>query len=487
MSDDLDLRGIDQRHEPDAQFCAALERRIAAIVAGTDPGSVTTPQDIATIDLEPPRPQAGRSRRGTHGVLAIAVAAAVVATLVLISRDNTSAPADTPIPTAIANGWVAFATSGPDDVGDGDDIYLAREGSHPRRIAGSDTDAIDEICPSFSPDASQLLFGRAAGSHEEGYHDAALVVAEVAADGELSEVATVPLDGESPPPCGIWSPDGRWVAFGVDPPLTPGSVSGVGTGREPTSNSVDEVWVVDTQTDDIRRLTVPSVTDFDWAPDATELALASDGVVVYSVTADELDPLGAAQDVGSVAWSPDGQTIAYMRDPSDFSVASGDLWLMDADGTNERILVPEIIADHGLGPVWSPDGERIAFQRRCTDSPMFGSFCREETEVVLLTVNEDDPLEPAGSQVVIPPPQTAGPDGPLWWFPFSVTWSPDGTTLLYLAWAEATNTNDAPSGIVAVSLDAETAPVVLSGDLGFDVYSGIPWLPIQSWGRQQGS
>ena len=34
MSDDLDLRGIDQRHEPDPEFRAGLERRIAGIVAG---------------------------------------------------------------------------------------------------------------------------------------------------------------------------------------------------------------------------------------------------------------------------------------------------------------------------------------------------------------------------------------------------------------------------------------------------------------------
>ena len=34
-------------------------------------------------------------------------------------------------------------------------------------------------------------------------------------------------------------------------------------------------------------------------------------------------------------------------------------------------------------------------------------------------------------------------------------------------------------------LDGETPPVVLSGDLGPDAYSGYPWLTIQSWGRQQ--
>ena len=84
MSDDLDLRGIDQRHEPDPRFLAALERRIEAVVAGTDPGSLTETGDVATIDLEPTRPPSGprrRSRRVAHGVLAIAVAAAVVTTM----------------------------------------------------------------------------------------------------------------------------------------------------------------------------------------------------------------------------------------------------------------------------------------------------------------------------------------------------------------------------------------------------------------------
>ena len=42
---------------------------------------------------------------------------------------------------------------------------------------------------------------------------------------------------------------------------------------------------------------------------------------------------------------------------------------MDADGTNERILVPEVGATHGRGPMWSPDGERIAYQRKCHNLP----------------------------------------------------------------------------------------------------------------------
>ena len=248
--------------------------------------------------------------------------------------------------------------------------------------------------------------------------------------------------------------------------------------------------MVDTESDDIRRLSrIRRTTSTGHPMPLNSPSPATASRVVYSVTADETRPLGGAG-ADSVAWSPDGRTIAFTRIPPGLNDSHDDLWLMDADGTNERILVPDVRAMHGLGPVWSPDGERIAYQRLC-DHQSGGSHRTvrsSSTEVVLLTVNEDDPLEPAGTQVVIPPPQTTGPDGqPIWWYPYSVTWSPDGTTLLYYAWPEAA---DRPltipdSGVVAVPLDGETPPVVLSGDLGPDAYSGYPWLPIQSWGRQQ--
>ena len=78
MSDDLDLRGIDHRHEPDPQFRAALQRRVAAIVAGTDPGSVTEARDLATIDLEPTSAKSAPKRNRRRVVAAILAAAAVV-------------------------------------------------------------------------------------------------------------------------------------------------------------------------------------------------------------------------------------------------------------------------------------------------------------------------------------------------------------------------------------------------------------------------
>jgi Tol biopolymer transport system component len=432
------------------------------------------PPTIGQIDVlaEPPAPHRGRVL--VEAAVVVLLVTATVVGLVWEGRRNPpSSP--TPAATAIANGRIAFSASGDDDESD---IYLVREGSSPRRIAGSDTDTSEEVCPAFSPDGTRLAFGQATGNSEDGYSgDGAIVITDLSADGVQTATTTIALEGMPDPPCAIWSADGRWLAFGVR--------LGVGTSRR-----AGQVWVVDTESDDIRRLTELDATDLEWAPDAAELAIADHGVVLYSVTADETRPLGSAG-AESVDWSPDGRTIAFFtRNSPNVGTDHHGFWIMDADGSDERVLVEEVDALHGLGPLWSPDGDRIAYQRRTTFCPLFDGSCSEETEVVLLTVNSDDPLEPAGSQVVIPPPQTAGPDGPLWWYPNGVAWSPDGTTLLYYAWAEPADladleiTNAIPNGIVAVALDGETPPVVLSGALGAGVYSGYPWLPFQSWGRQ---
>ena len=50
-----------------------------------------------------------------------------------------------------------------------------------------------------------------------------------------------------------------------------------------------------------------------------------------------------------------------------------------------------------------------------------------------------------GSETVIEPPETDGPNGPECWYPYSVTWSPDGTTLLYSAWSQC-DVGTSPTG-----------------------------------------
>ena len=128
---------------PDSEVLPADERAALRVSlfgssadgSGADPAldappSIADDPESTLTDLEPTRTQAGprrRSRRVTHGVLAIAVAAAVVTTMVVISRDDTTAPADTPIPSpleepsrdevaAASNAGVYVPGSGPTEV-----------------------------------------------------------------------------------------------------------------------------------------------------------------------------------------------------------------------------------------------------------------------------------------------------------------------------------------------------------------------------------
>ncbi len=50
-------------------------------------------------------------------------------------------------------------------------------------------------------------------------------------------------------------------------------------------------------------------------------------------------------------WSPDGKRVAY--------IAGGQLWIVDANGTNARQI--SNVSTGATGPVWSPKADRIAF------------------------------------------------------------------------------------------------------------------------------
>ncbi len=124
------------------------------------------------------------------------------------------------------------------------------------------------------------------------------------------------------------------------------------------------------------------------------------------------------------SWAPDGQSIVY--------VSGGDLWIVNADGTEPQPLLslPEFL----FHPVYAPDGGKIAFTR--TDGNSIGT--------VWLVDSDGGGLE----QVTTPVGETR-----------YVEWSPDGARLLFFG--------DLPGlpdwGIFVVNADGSELDLLIPG------------------------
>jgi dipeptidyl aminopeptidase/acylaminoacyl peptidase len=145
-------------------------------------------------------------------------------------------------------------------------------------------------------------------------------------------------------------------------------------------------------------------------------------------------------------WSPDGSHVAY--------IASDQLWVADASGSNARQLTH--LNGGVTGPIWSPAGDRIAFtsavypdcstdacnaakdkaksenkvKAHVADELMFRHWNAwdEGTRSHLFTVSIDgnSPVDlTAGAKYDVPPGPFGGSEG--------YAWSPDGRELAYTA------------------------------------------------------
>jgi|GEM_PF-2256950 len=63
---------------------------------------------------------------------------------------------------------------------------------------------------------------------------------------------------------------------------------------------------------------------------------------------------------GKATWSPDGRLIAFLSGQGENKNEWG-LWVMNADGTNQRKLVNRVLDEDA--PEWHPDGEHLFFVR----------------------------------------------------------------------------------------------------------------------------
>jgi tol-pal system beta propeller repeat protein TolB len=226
------------------------------------------------------------------------------------------------IPTARgAHGYQLFRANG--------------DGSHVRRL----THHAGDTSPSWSPKGSRVVYERVPDCNPR----ACTSLWIVAANGKRAHPITARCSDCAEPD---WAANGNRIAYAWGP-----------------SRLARDIYVMASNGRSQRRLTKAKGGDEDpaWSPNGKQIAFSSerDGDArIYLMNADGTNqrPLTTAS-TGSEympAWSPDGKRIAFSRWSSGAAIV-----LINADGTDERILSPPDVFD--VHPAWSPDGSKIAF------------------------------------------------------------------------------------------------------------------------------
>ena len=215
--------------------------------------------------------------------------------------------------------------------------------------------------PAWSPDGTTLAFARTVRISFEDYRSQIYLLGP---DGGRPRAITTGVDGVSVSGP-AWSPDGRRIAFVRDTDAESSIVvADIDGGGERVLRS--EPYDVEGARN---HLWQPA-----WSPDGTRIAYTLRRLdrrhhfrpSLYVMSADGGRPQLLARDAGDAAWSPGGHRIAFVsvRDRNgetcyDQCSYHGELYVMDADGTNAVRLT----RDRGdeTSPTWSPDGRRIAF------------------------------------------------------------------------------------------------------------------------------
>jgi Tol biopolymer transport system component len=235
----------------------------------------------------------------------------------------------------------------------GKEIFVINaDGSGLRRLTRN---AVPDWDPAWSPDGQKIAWSRSEGTGAD--------VFVMNADGSNQQNLT-PKPGNRGEP--RWSPDGRAILFTAVQPV------------QPPSGSVHytDVYVMNADGSGQRNLThTPEAGEFGpaWSPDGQHIAFTrragppgevriivmnADGSAKHAVTP-TIAHTGDGWITVTAAWSPDGRNLIFsrLRNPHEGPPATAaaaarqagaDLWVMNADGSGQRILT------HVGPPAWSP-------------------------------------------------------------------------------------------------------------------------------------
>ena len=293
---------------------------------------------------EPQEPSPSAARRVGVVLLAFIVAAAGFGLLLRSRGSEEGAPVATT--TAVATGSVAsdglLALAVQQQRTAGLVIAVMRpDGTGFRQLTGLPADHqadpliarygyASDASPSFSPDGRTIAFVRA---YTEGINSLCMI------DVDGSNFRVVLRDAQAGDLA--WSPDGRTIAFYSEQDGGIHLVDVDGTNER-------VLW---------QRTGGPNQDSPSWWSDSSQVYYASGNVWVANADGSGSRVLAdLPRNVGWVAVSPDGSTIAFSeQEPGGNGSA---IWLMDADGSNVR-RETDTTSGNWYGVTWAPDGSRL--------------------------------------------------------------------------------------------------------------------------------
>ena len=151
-----------------------------------------------------------------------------------------------------------------------------------------------------------------------------------------------------------------------------------------------------------------------WSPDGARIAYVEGNrgeITSVDVRSGERSLLARlpgenSDSISDIDWSPDGARLAVLS--ASMSNSTGRLYVMDADGSNVRVLAESLDA---RGVAWSPDGARLAYGEAAPGSG--------EVRIWVEALDGADPVQIGAVSF----------GGCTYAYKCGLTWSPDGTEI----------------------------------------------------------